>query len=341
MSVRKGNRSGRNEVRLAHLGRIETAFVGHQVHQPLEIERRLRTTRAAIGAVGHRVGVGADDLVIDVLDQVGTGRHDPGAPRQIERLRIGAGIEQHPRLERDDLAVLVRADLELAPLVAAMIGRQEILGAGLDPLHRSVVLEGQRRDDEVLAIGADLDAEAAADFGRDAAHLVLAQTERIGDRIAIPVRSLGGAPEGDPARDRIGHRQHGASLHRHGMTARLADLHLDLDGRRCQGALRIAVHARLAHADVVLDLGIELRCAVLDRLVRIDDRGELLVVDLHQLGGILRGFDRIGDHDGDRIADVAHLAGRQRLHLGHVDLAVADLVLSYISNWVSPAGSIA
>ena len=57
------------------------------------------------------------------------------------------------------------------------------------------------------------------------------------------------------------------------------------------------------------------RRAVLERLARVDDDVERLVVDLHELGRVARELARLGDDRDDRLADVAHLADRERVVL--------------------------
>ena len=47
------------------------------------------------------------------------------------------------------------------------------------------------------------------------------------------------------------------------------------------------------------------RRAVLERLRDVDDRVERLVVDLDELGRVLRLRARLGDHDRDAVALVA------------------------------------
>ena len=58
-----------DEVDPPHLGRVESALVGDQIHHPLEVVGRFRPPRAAIGAVRHRVGVDAEHFVVEVRDR--------------------------------------------------------------------------------------------------------------------------------------------------------------------------------------------------------------------------------------------------------------------------------
>ena len=97
------------------------------------------------------------------------------------------------------------------------------------------------------------------------------------------------------------------------MATRLANPGFHLDRGVRHSPFDIAMHTRFAHADVVLDLGIELRRAVLDGLVGVNDRRKLLIIDLDQIGGIARDLYRLGNHRRDGISDVAHLLDGQWL----------------------------
>ena len=55
------------------------------------------------------------------------------------------------------------------------------------------------------------------------------------------------------------------------------------------------------------------RRAVLRRLAAVDHGGERLVLDRHQPGRVLGDMARLGDRDGDPLADIAHLLPGQRV----------------------------
>ncbi len=67
------------------------------------------------------------------------------------------------------------------------------------------------------------------------------------------------------------------------------------------------------HRDVAGSLRPDLRRALAHGLAQVDRRRALLVVDGDELGGVLRGGQRLGNHHGDRLAHVPHgLAGERR-----------------------------
>ena len=67
--------------------------------------------------------------------------------------------------------------------------------------------------------------------------------------------------------------------------------------------------------DVAGHVVVELRRAGRGGLARLGDRRQRLDVELDRLGGVLRLHPRLGDHEGHRVADEAHLVGGQRLAL--------------------------
>ena len=65
--------------------------------------------------------------------------------------------------------------------------------------------------------------------------------------------------------------------------------------------------------DIVRDVVVELRRAGLGGFLGIGHRGQRLDIELDGFGGVARLRQRLGDHEGDGIADEAHLVGHQRL----------------------------
>ena len=79
--------------------------------------------------------------------------------------------------------------------------------------------------------------------------------------------------------------------------------------------------ARPVERDVSRRLGKELRRVRFERGARVGDRGALLVIDRDQLSRILRGGERLGDHERDRLTDMQHAVTRQRRAERHDELA--------------------
>jgi hypothetical protein len=82
-------------------------------------------------------------------------------------------------------------------------------------------------------------------------------------------------------------------------------------------------HTRPVDTEIARRLRVQLRFSF-HRRVEVDHRRELLVRDLHEVGGLLRGGAALGDHHRDQIADMhrffrQHRAERHR----HLDAATA------------------
>jgi len=107
-----------------------------------------------------------------MVDRVG--RH-----RAAER-GIGAVVTREDRLDRRDRAVAPQADARGVDLVAVTGGREEVLAPRLDPLHGAAQPPSQRRDQHFLGVDVALDAEAAANVGRDHADRGLGEIQRGG-----------------------------------------------------------------------------------------------------------------------------------------------------------------
>ncbi len=66
--------------------------------------------------------------------------------------------------------------------------------------------------------------------------------------------------------------------------------------------------------------------AILGRIFELDHRRQRLVLDLHQLGGIARLGGRLGDDEGDPVADEAHLLGIEHRLEGAMPLRGAEVL---------------
>ena len=97
------------------------------------------------------------------------------------------------------------------------------------------------------------------------------------------------------------------------MEVELVDLHdpVGLGERGVEVAPLVDALPHEVRAGVVVE---HRRVGVL-RLARVDERVERLVVDLDELGRVARELARLGDDGDDRLADVAHLADRERVVL--------------------------
>ncbi len=163
----------------------------------------------------------------------------------------------------------------------------EVLHPVLDPLHR---LAGEHRGgdrDHVAGVHRHLAAEAAADVRRDDPDLVLGEPDVPGherEHGADRVRRLRRHPHRELVVDLVEVRDAAARLDRRHVDARDVDVLLDGDVGLGEGAVGGGPIAPFPVPDVVVLLvllvGAEHGRAGLERLLRIDDDGQRLVLHL-------------------------------------------------------------
>ncbi len=82
------------------------------------------------------------------------------------------------------------------------------------------------------------------------------------------------------------------------------------------GGLGESVRSRLGVAQVIVpiehqiagDVVKQLRCAGGDRILRVGDDRQRLIVHLDRFGRVTRGAERLGDDERHRLPDIADLA---------------------------------
>ena len=191
---------------------------------------------------------------------------------------------------------------------------QERLAARGHPLDRPSERERQRDGGEVVLVDVDLDAERAADIGRDHAHALLGQVEQVGQHGLHHVRHLGRHPHREAARGRLEVGHEAARLDRHaGVTARgeRAPPHARGGAERARGVA--AGQARLVD-DVVAEIGMDERRVRGDRRRGREQRRQRTIADAHQGHGVRGRGARLGGDGDDRLAGVADALDRQRQH---------------------------
>ena len=187
--------------------------------------------------------------------------------------------------------------------------RDHALGPRLRPAHRLPEPLREPADEQLLRPEVRLDAEAAADVGRDDAEVAELHAERAGEAELVLVRHLRREPRRQAAVfSDLGRR--GAHLERaagHARTdERVRDDHIAAVEERLVRLGRAHVDGDV-RADVREEQQLVLQC-----LVRIDDRGQRVVVDHHQLGGVGARRPVVRDHDRDDLTDEADDVLRDR-----------------------------
>ena len=190
------------------------------------------------------------------------------------------------------------------------------VGAPLCPLHRSVELAREQAARDELRVRRDLVPEPAADVLGDHAELVGADTHRgrhhdhgePGELVVRRDRPLPGPPvELDEGAVELERR-------------RVEAVEMELGDRNdvvglCEGGVDVAPLPDARVGQVPAGFLVEHGRAVLERLPRVHHDLERVVVDDDELGGVSGELARLGNDGRDGLADVAHLADRERVVL--------------------------
>ena len=303
-----GELVGLDEVDRTHLGAVLAERLGNGVHGPLHREAALRPAGAAVGRHHHRVGVERleDDAV--ALRLVGAEQLGRGDDRDDQAVRrVGAVVVPELDVQPQQPPVVVEADLDVLDLAALMGGRDEVLATVLGELDGPAERLGGQRDQQLFRPWVvDLDAEAAADVGRD--HVDLAEVELQLHRDGCPDagRGLRRGPRLEPVEVRVPARDRAAALHRLAGAALDGQVQGEPVRRRSDRGLRVT--------DVLLQPGPDVAGHVvvdeaLGRAGRgdADHRREHVVVDGDAADRVLGDVAVVGDHERDRFAHVVDL----------------------------------
>ena len=207
-----------DEVLAAQFGAIDAEFARRGFDQPFKDQGRLGPPGAAHRVDRHRVGVDRPDVDVDRGDRVLAGHQravEIGRDQRREERHVGAEIGDRVDLEPEHLVVLVERHLGRGDVVAAMGVGQERLAAARRPFDRPAGRLGRPQADDLLRIGEDLRAEAAADVGSDDPELVLRRDVDEGrQHDPQEVRILRRVPQGEMLVGRTVFGDHGAGFHR-------------------------------------------------------------------------------------------------------------------------------
>jgi hypothetical protein len=311
---------GLDEAAHAQLDRVGLHLQREGVDHPLdEVDGLGDAERAAIGDAAGRL-VGVDGLDLDVRGlQVVRAADDVEEPgRELGRLRgrvEGAMVGDDVDAQAGDLAVL-RAHLGVHDVVAREARRDQVARPVLDPLDRHAGDDRARDRAYVAGVDGDLVAEAPADVvALDADH-VLGEAGDVGVDRAVRVRRLVAVVDVELAGLGVEVGDDPAGLQRRRVAARIDDVAGNDGvglGERLVGRVAVACLPRRAGQIVALaglvvaDQG----RILIERLARVDDRGQRLVLDVDErqrvVGRVLVGRD----DEGDLLALEAHLVAGQ------------------------------
>ncbi len=173
---------------------IHADLLRDPVHVRLEPEPELRIAESAIRSARRQVGVDAERINLHVRHAIGAGRGETDSIDDVRAvLDVRARIPMQRVVNRGDRTVPLRPELDVRDDALPLVRVVELLRARpayLDgrPLH------GEReRDAENFHRDAGFAAEAAADVGRDHAHVLVRQAERrdrLREHVALRVGRL-------------------------------------------------------------------------------------------------------------------------------------------------------
>jgi len=251
-----------------------------------------------------------------VLDLVRPGQEADHLHRlQRRRPRIdrkGADVADHLRAQRHRHAIRVEAELGINDLVEALAGGGEIFQPVAGPLDVAPELPCREGDEQLLRIERGLAAEAAADIRRHHAQPVARHVERFRQRVADDPGNL---------RRRIKRQrilaggvfgQIGAVLHGERRLAAHAKAAADPHRRSLHLGIDIAALELTRQQHVGAGAFVQQRRIRPDRGFRIDHDRQRLEIDLDQFERVFGEIAALGHHRDHRLADIAHLALRQR-----------------------------
>ena len=297
--------TGPVEVAAAQLERIDAESRGDPAEDVLDEEHALRPAEAAVGGVRLLVRLRDAPVGVHVRNPVGVVEvAERAAQHRLRQVDRPAAVGGEHRVERLQHAVLVEADLPADVERMPLAGHREVLRAVQSHPHRAPGELGAERGDGREAVRLHLlAAEAAAHAQALHGDLVGVDAEHVRDEVL----RLGGVlrralDEVLPLRVAHGERRVRLEVEVL-LTGELGDT---LEDVRRGGQRR----SRVTPLDGARGAHERLR---LDGVVHGDQRGQLVVLDLHLLGAETRGLGRLAEHPHQRVAVEHRLAREERL----------------------------
>ena len=197
-------------------------------------------------------------------------------------------------------------------IAAHIIADKRLVALGR-PFHRPADAARAPGDQREFGKEAVARAEIAADLAGDDAHAFHRHAENRRQLLFLPYDSARAGVERVASACRVIDAERGARLHRHAGDAIDPGVEPgDMGGARERRVGRGGI-ADLGVDHDVRQVVIEPRRPRLDRGFGIGHRRQRLVIDDDALGGVLGRGNALGNHEGDRGADVTHPIGRQHM----------------------------
>ena len=316
-----GEGLGRNEVFAPNGHAIQAMLLRGVVDQAVNGIGNVRATRTAVGR--HRNGVG----------EVNVGRHVQGwhlvgpthGDGQVARPNVGAevnviGANIHLvfKAQGQDATLRVQGDVAMQAQCAAMPVADKNLGARPHPAHRALEQACGQHHQRVLAVSGGAQPKRTAHIVGVHLHAFMRPARDVGQKARHAAHALGGGVHMGDALGLIVPGPHRAWLH--GRTHQPLAVDIDVADKVRLGKCsvhRCAVTGFEFHRGVARCLRVQLRRARGNGIGIGDHRVEGVVINLRQLGRILRLQSGVGHHPGHGLAHVQHLVVRQHRHGAH------------------------
>ena len=247
--------------------------------------------------------------------------------RRIDRTRdrgpegrdIGAKVGDGVDPECEEVSLAIERELRVGLMIARLIVGNEALAARRDPFDRPPQFSRGPGNDGLLGIMLPLVAEAATDVGRNQADRRLRQIELLADDAADVMWHLRRTIQRELASCAAVGKE-GARLQRRADQAIVDEIkphHVRRTGKDFGDRSLIA--AREPEADIARRCLVKLRRIRCQSGPRVGHRGQRLIIDLDEVGGIAGLRQRFSNDQCDGFADVADPVARQRpaWWLGH------------------------
>ena len=240
-------------------------------------------------------------------------RHHAFGEAETDIGRVGADRQRVVEIHRRDFAVPIDTHFRRAQMIAGLAVGDEGFETVGGVLHRLAEHLGDRGHRDFFAMDVDLEAEPAADIGRDHPHLVFRNAEMPGIDILHLIRRLVRLVHGQPF-------FHGAPFGEdrtpfEGRRRVAAEFEFMFDRERCrrQPRCRIAGNGRMLETQIVAELGMDRHRRRVERFHHIHDDGQLFPVHHHQIDGVFRFRPRRRHDGGDGFALITGAVDRQHV----------------------------
>ena len=338
-----------HDVLKAQVGRVHVQHVGELVDGALHGKLALGGTVAAIRAAAVGIGVNGIPAKAARLHMVVDGQALVArkANRRCSVLAVRAGVGQRVQVDGRDGAVVHGAQLDGHLHLVTRVARGDGLLAGVAAIARTAGLLGHERHED-LAAARLLGAKATTDARLNNLYLRLRNVERLRDHAAHVEGHLRGGGHRD-APKRVGRREGAEGLHGRGLRGLAGVGALKDDVALGEGLFEVAKIAGTAAHQVASNvaalweheghvaLGMD-HDVVIERLGKVEQGLEHLVVDLDELERLVGGLLGLGSDNRHLLVLIAHkvlenqavvgtrlriaLAGNGKAALGHVLVGV-------------------